>query len=1112
MGDWVETVVPTYEQNGEERSDCANCDYYETRVVAALSHSYTSVVTPPTCTAQGYTTYTCSDCGDVYQENFIPALGHSYTESVTAPTCDEAGYTTYICSACGDSYVGSYVSAIGHNLGDWIMITVPTQIKDGMQARYCANGCGYTEECVVPAYGHTHHLVLVPGKGATCLETGYIAYYKCEYEEIQVDTDPDEATLNMSCSGLYILPDGVEFVSEDDLILVSEKDIIIPVADHEMGEWVTVPDKGTEDFTVQTRTCRIEGCGYSESRTLPGSGHTHNMTLIKGVTPGCFTNGNITYFICEDCGNAYADAQGSEILNREDLILPAEGHKWTAWAPAASGHQRSCSVCNNVQSEAHAYSHTTGTEDTCVLICIICDHETDFGAHSFAASWSPCDDRWQHQKACNNGCGYAMIEDHSFGGWNYSTVHSRSCECGATETTRNHIWDEGTLSGTRTIFHCIASGCGGVKEEYLRCFHTCSTCGKCTADVTCHDKDQCTCATPDPLPLVEPDIILNTAQQPFLGDIIIRDGNAPLDPDAAPGQEIPEEYAGYRVEIKEIPLNVDDACDNPYTQYVVQTLDGYEPVYMFDIHLLNGDGEIVYSAENEQYLIKLYLETEIVEDIRDGLIRLAHVTEEGTTFYGVGGGEDVLPFYKLEGNMAWFWADSFSPFALVQPEAPYFGRNALAKMDNKDNLLYAYDALVAGVEACEAKIQLYAETPSITIDEARMVMDAYTRDHTEHFWLESKYSITYQKDTVFAKHIKPTYSMTGEALAQAQETFNAAVDELLKGITEVSEFDRQLILHDRLAAQVTYDYSFSEPDIYNAYGAIVRGKAVCQGYSEALQYLLRRVGIQSFIVTGFSNDVSHAWNQVRVDNEYYHTDLTWNDQESRLYHAYFNMNDSYITEDHEIYVTAYPTVECAEMSANYFTVKDLTRENGDVSDIAKLLKENNYKISIMLTGDTSAKDFTDWFTANYRAIVQEAGITEVISCSYGRLGREAVIDMTVNAPVVPDEPEIPDEPEVPDEPEEPENQEPSVSVTAEKSAGTVSVTASCTGSMSGYLMIAVYNGSNKMLGIKVIEESKLRGGSYSISISRSETPVYVKAFVLDSDFKPILPEATYVIP
>ena len=42
-----------------------------------------------------------------------PPHTHVYAPSVTAPTCTEQGYTTYTC-ACGDSYVDDYVDALGH--------------------------------------------------------------------------------------------------------------------------------------------------------------------------------------------------------------------------------------------------------------------------------------------------------------------------------------------------------------------------------------------------------------------------------------------------------------------------------------------------------------------------------------------------------------------------------------------------------------------------------------------------------------------------------------------------------------------------------------------------------------------------------------------------------------------------------------------------------------------------------------------------------------------------------------------------------------------------------------------------------------------------------------
>ena len=95
-------------------------DYYNVPEEPAVpdepcKHDYKAVVTAPTCTEGGYTTYTCSKCGDSYQSDETEALGHEYVTVVTSPTCTEAGYSIYTCSRCGDSYQGDETEALGHD-------------------------------------------------------------------------------------------------------------------------------------------------------------------------------------------------------------------------------------------------------------------------------------------------------------------------------------------------------------------------------------------------------------------------------------------------------------------------------------------------------------------------------------------------------------------------------------------------------------------------------------------------------------------------------------------------------------------------------------------------------------------------------------------------------------------------------------------------------------------------------------------------------------------------------------------------------------------------------------------------------------------------------------
>ena len=70
----------------------------------AHEHSYTAVVTPPTCTEKGYTTHTCA-CGDSYVDTYTDALGHAWDSGKVTkqPTATETGVRTYTCTRCHET-------------------------------------------------------------------------------------------------------------------------------------------------------------------------------------------------------------------------------------------------------------------------------------------------------------------------------------------------------------------------------------------------------------------------------------------------------------------------------------------------------------------------------------------------------------------------------------------------------------------------------------------------------------------------------------------------------------------------------------------------------------------------------------------------------------------------------------------------------------------------------------------------------------------------------------------------------------------------------------------------------------------------------------------------
>ena len=98
--------------------------------------------------------------------------------TVTAPLCTVKGYTSYSCSKCGESYRTAYVAALGHDFCEDLdgsdnscVLTAPTCTQPGKIVRTCRrDGCSETKEDIVPAKGHT------PKDGTEQVFTGYKTY------------------------------------------------------------------------------------------------------------------------------------------------------------------------------------------------------------------------------------------------------------------------------------------------------------------------------------------------------------------------------------------------------------------------------------------------------------------------------------------------------------------------------------------------------------------------------------------------------------------------------------------------------------------------------------------------------------------------------------------------------------------------------------------------------------------------------------------------------------------------------------------------------------------------------------------------------------------------
>lgn len=161
----------------------------------------------------------------------------------------------------------------------------------------------------------------------------------------------------------------------------------------------------------------------------------------------------------------------------------------------------------------------------------------------------------------------------------------------------------------------------------------------------------------------------------------------------------------------------------------------------------------------------------------------------------------------------------------------------------------------------------------------------------------------------------PEYLYTASEAAAITADIRKKVNKVVDGARSFSNniFRLEKYLHDSVVKSVAYDYeALSKDDCFNAHsivGAFLENKAVCEGIAKAFKLLCNEFGLKCIVVVGkadpecnFNKDTYHAWNIVKIGEESYHVDVTWDnlyDKEIRhISYDYFNLTTEDILLDH----------------------------------------------------------------------------------------------------------------------------------------------------------------------------------------------------------------------
>ena len=282
-------------------------------------HSYDAVVTAPTCTEQGYTTHTCSGCGDSYVDTYVDPLGHTEViDAAVAATCTTNGLTEgKHCSVCGYVlFAQELIPAKGHTevIDEAVAATcTETGLTEGKHCSVCDEVLVAQE--VVPAKGHTE--VIDAAVAATCTETGLTEGKHCSVcDEILVaqkttEKNPDNHTGEevwtrtadkhskaWSCCGKVTVEEAEHTWKDGSCSACGYGCLHVKVTD------AAVAPTCTETGLTEGKHCSV--CGYVliAQQTVDALGHDYGSTV---TTPTCTEQGFTTH-TCSRCNDSYTDS------------------------------------------------------------------------------------------------------------------------------------------------------------------------------------------------------------------------------------------------------------------------------------------------------------------------------------------------------------------------------------------------------------------------------------------------------------------------------------------------------------------------------------------------------------------------------------------------------------------------------------------------------------------------------------------------------------------------------------------------------------------------------------------------------------------------------------
>jgi len=214
----------------------------------------------------------------------------------------------------------------------------------------------------------------------------------------------------------------------------------------------------------------------------------------------------------------------------------------------------------------------------------------------------------------------------------------------------------------------------------------------------------------------------------------------------------------------------------------------------------------------------------------------------------------------------------------------------------------AYNAILSEIYDMPETIRV----PRITAEQLDSVFSALLYDNPDLFFVGRKCTLITKP---FNVRCSIEYIIEKDEYAIRKAELDKVCNEVISSLSAPDdEWQAELEIHDYIVENCEYKLVENDHNYSSAYGALVNGKAACEGYSKAAKLLLDMAGIENAVLSGISRDEkgvrgAHMWNAVKINGDYYYLDCTWDDpvdedgKDVKIY-SYFNLSDEMISLTH----------------------------------------------------------------------------------------------------------------------------------------------------------------------------------------------------------------------